>query len=123
MTLPALWFHSTVTRSMGSHQSVRSEPAGRAASLTAAILLAWPFLAPALRAEDSPLASFNKEIQPVLDQYCYDCHGDGEKKGGINLDAFKTDSDVRNHTLWWRVMKNVRSGVMPPATEPRVPPA
>ena len=107
---------------MGSLHSVRSKPAGRVSALAAAILLTSLFLAPAVRAEDSPLASFNKEIQPVLDEHCYDCHGDGEKKGGINLDAFKTDSDVRNHTLWWRVMKNVRSGVMPPATEPRVPP-
>ncbi|HEY1764349.1 MAG TPA: DUF1592 domain-containing protein [Opitutaceae bacterium] len=91
-------------------------------ALAGGILLALPFLPPVARAEDSPLASFNKEIQPVLDDYCYNCHGDGEKKGGVNLDAFKADSDVRNHVLWWRVMKNVRSGIMPPATEPRVPP-
>lgn len=90
-------------------------------ALAAGILLASLSSAPSARAEDSPLASFDREVQPVLDEYCYNCHGDGEKKGGIDLDAFKTDSEVRNHTLWLRVMKNVRSGVMPPATEPRVP--
>ena len=108
---------------MGSLQSVRSKPTGRMPALAAGILMASLCWAPSARAEDSPLASFNKEIQPVLDEYCYNCHGDGEKKGGINLDAFNSDSDVRNHVLWLRVMKNVRSGVMPPATEPRVPPA
>ncbi len=69
-----------------------------------------------------PLKSFNREIQPVLDQYCYDCHGGGASKGGIDLDDFRTDAQVQDHALWWRVMKNVRTGIMPPADKPRVPP-
>jgi mono/diheme cytochrome c family protein len=72
-------------------------------------------------AAESPLQSFTKDIQPVLDEYCYDCHGNGFKKGGVQLDDFKTDADIQDHALWWRVMKNVRAGIMPPATEARVP--
>jgi Protein of unknown function (DUF1592)/Protein of unknown function (DUF1588)/Protein of unknown function (DUF1587)/Protein of unknown function (DUF1585)/Protein of unknown function (DUF1595)/Planctomycete cytochrome C len=72
-------------------------------------------------APDTPLGSFTRDIQPVLDTYCYDCHGGGFKKGGINLDEFKSDADIRNHALWLRVMKNVRAGIMPPAGEERVP--
>jgi hypothetical protein len=74
------------------------------------------------RAGDSALGSFNRDIEPVLDQYCYDCHGAGINKGGVDLDDFNSDSEVRNHALWWRVMKNVRAGIMPPAGKPRVPP-
>ena len=74
------------------------------------------------RAEVAAMQSFNKDVEPVLDEYCYNCHGDGAKKGGIELDGFKSDSDLHNHALWLRVMKNVRTGIMPPATEPRVPP-
>jgi hypothetical protein len=74
------------------------------------------------RADESALASFGREAQPILEDHCYDCHGDGSKKGGVQLDGFKTDSDVRNRALWFRVMKNVRAGIMPPASEARVSP-
>jgi hypothetical protein len=90
---------------------------GQALRLLAAVLCS----AGIGRANDSALTSFTRDVQPVLDQYCYDCHGDGTKKGGVDLDDFKTDAEVRNHALWFRVMKNVRAGIMPPASEPRVP--
>ncbi|HEY5079292.1 MAG TPA: c-type cytochrome domain-containing protein, partial [Opitutaceae bacterium] len=89
----------------------------RAAPLLAAILCS----AATGRAADSALDSFNRDAEPILEQYCYDCHGDGSKKGGVHFDEFKTDADVQDHALWLRVMKNVRTGIMPPATEPRVP--
>jgi hypothetical protein len=73
------------------------------------------------RCDPSTLASFNKEAEPILEEYCYNCHGDGSKKGGVQFDEFTTDAQVRDHALWLRVMKNVRAGIMPPATEPRVP--
>jgi mono/diheme cytochrome c family protein len=75
-----------------------------------------------LRAEDTTLASFERDVEPMLDQYCYDCHGDGSKKGGVRLDGFTSGDDLRNHALWMRVMKNVRTGIMPPASEPRIAP-
>ncbi len=72
------------------------------------------------RSAESVLASFTKEAEPVLQEHCYDCHGDGAKKGGVQLDGFMSDADVSNHALWWRVMKNVRAGIMPPAKEERL---
>jgi len=68
------------------------------------------------------LDSFKKDIKPVLEQYCYGCHGDGESKGGITLDGFKTEAEVRDHKLWLRVLKNTRSHIMPPADEEELPP-
>ena len=85
-------------------------------------LVAAVAAAPVARAADTALASFAAQAQPVLEDYCYDCHGEGSKKGGVRLDGFQSDRDLRDHTLWWRVMKNVRAGIMPPAGEPRVPP-
>ena len=96
-------------------------PHRRLASGTLSILGA-ACLALVARAEASPLKSFNQDIEPVLEQYCYDCHGGGATKGGVDLDDFRTDAQVQNHALWWRVMKNVRTGIMPPADKPRVPP-
>jgi Protein of unknown function (DUF1592)/Protein of unknown function (DUF1588)/Protein of unknown function (DUF1587)/Protein of unknown function (DUF1585)/Protein of unknown function (DUF1595)/Planctomycete cytochrome C len=64
--------------------------------------------------------SFGQVIQPILEEYCYACHGNGTKKGDVTLDGF-TDGDarLRDHKLWSAVLKNVRSGIMPPAGKPR----
>ena len=73
-------------------------------------------------AAESDLEVFKKEIQPVLEEYCYNCHGDGNKKGGVQLDGFETETALHDHKLWMRALKNVRSGIMPPAEEPGLPP-
>ena len=76
------------------------------------------FLVPiAAFAADSALESFKRDIQPLLAEHCYDCHGDGSSKGGITLDGFKDDAQLRDHKLWLRVLKNTRSHIMPPAAE------
>ncbi|HEX7862092.1 MAG TPA: DUF1592 domain-containing protein [Verrucomicrobiae bacterium] len=61
-------------------------------------------------------SDFDSKVKPILTKYCYDCHGDGMKKGQVALDHFKNDSEVLSaDDLWFRVLKNVRAGVMPPA--------
>jgi len=63
---------------------------------------------------------FDGQIRPILEDYCYGCHGNGLKKGGVNLDGLMSDqARLRDHDLWWRVLKNVRAGIMPPAGKPR----
>lgn len=64
---------------------------------------------------------FESEIKPILKQYCYDCHGDGAEEGNLVLDQFKSPAEAMTKPeLWWRVLKNLRAGVMPPrgATKP-----
>jgi len=71
----------------------------------------------AFAAELSGAAQFHKEIEPILTQYCYDCHGDGANRGGVAFDEFKSDDDiVNNHDLWWNALNYMRSGLMPPGT-------
>ena len=58
---------------------------------------------------------YHKAIKPMLEKFCFDCHGDGMKKGNMSLDEFKDDADMlaqKGH--WLSVMKNIRAGVMPP---------
>lgn len=57
-------------------------------------------------------AEFRKTIKPLLQEYCYDCHGDGSKEGDISLDQLSDHSN--GHELWLRVWKNLRSQLMPP---------
>src|SRR5262245_4088803 len=63
---------------------------------------------------------FEQRVRPLLKSYCYDCHGDGAKEGNLALDQFATAQDaLQGRDLWWKVLKNLRSGVMPPAGEKR----
>ncbi|MEO5960197.1 MAG: DUF1587 domain-containing protein, partial [Opitutaceae bacterium] len=68
-------------------------------------------------AADPSLETFRREIQPVLAKYCYDCHGNGIDKGGVTLDSFESAASLRDHELWSRALRNIRSGIMPPADE------
>src|SRR6185437_8490183 len=71
-------------------------------------------------AEVPGAAQFHKNIEPVLEQYCYDCHGDGEKKGGVAFDEFTSDQSIlTNRDLWWNALKYLRAGVMPPPKKHR----
>src|ERR1700733_1989253 len=69
----------------------------------------------ATAAELPAAAHFRTNIQPILSEYCYDCHADGANKGNVAFDQLKTDdSIVTNRTLWLNALKNLRAGLMPP---------
>ncbi|WP_406696182.1 DUF1592 domain-containing protein [Singulisphaera sp. Ch08] len=69
---------------------------------------------------DQVESQFREHIQPILEDYCVACHGNGMKKGGLALDEFTMDqARLHDGELWWTVLKNVRAGIMPPAGKPR----
>jgi hypothetical protein len=72
--------------------------------------------------EPPAVTHFQERIRPVLSQYCFDCHGDGAKKGDIAFDELKTDDAILNHELWSKVLRNVRAGIMPPQKKPHPAP-
>jgi mono/diheme cytochrome c family protein len=75
---------------------------------------------PVRAADLSGAAQFHKDIEPILHEYCFDCHGDGEKKGGVSFDEFASDEAlVANRDLWWNALKYLRAGAMPPQKKPR----
>jgi len=75
---------------------------------------------PGAPAEKSPasVAAFHKNIQPILTQYCYDCHGNGSNSGNLAFDELKDDQIV-DPALWLKVLKNLRAGIMPPKGQER----
>jgi hypothetical protein len=90
---------------------------------TAAVVL-FIVASPVARGAEVPAtagaAEFRRDIQPILARYCYDCHADGANKGNIAFDELKTDDAlVHNPDFWWKVLKNVRAGLMPPARKPQ----
>src|SRR5205809_865697 len=85
------------------------------------MLFALPLLLPSLvSAGDAVREDFGQHVQPVLEDYCYSCHGGGIKKGGVALEGVEADQPRLNDVkLWGAVLKNVRAGLMPPAGKPR----
>lgn len=60
-------------------------------------------------------ASFKQTIQPLLEQYCYDCHSDGTDKGDFALDEHKDYASLRaDFVLWDHVRQQLVTHVMPP---------
>jgi len=77
---------------------------------------AKPPASPSLRVDRKVAeVQLNETVLPVLREYCWDCHGDSEAKGGVNFDAHTNLMAVlRDRGTWERVIQTVRSGEMPP---------
>lgn len=64
------------------------------------------------------MATYRKEVLPVFKNYCYDCHGDGSKKGEFALDAYQDiDSMTAHRDVWKRVREHIEYRLMPPPDE------
>ena len=64
------------------------------------------------------LAAFEQTVSPILRARCYDCHGDGSKKGGVAFDELTAKEHLlRDPDLWLKVLRNTRSQIMPPPGE------
>lgn len=87
--------------------------------LTERLYLAFAGLCSFTCAEDLP--DYKKDVLPILEEHCYDCHGDGENKGKVSLDEFTDLNELmKQKDLWWHALKNVRSEMMPPAKKDRL---
>src|SRR6185312_15377957 len=93
----------------------------RAPAATGTAMLISALLVSALSAPDRALAStepssitvFRKSIVPMLEDHCYECHGDGYDKGKVAFDRLESDAQVMNKDLWLRLLLNTRAGLMP----------
>lgn len=71
-------------------------------------------------AEVGGAVEFRKDVRPILQEYCFDCHADGANKGNVAFDEFKSDEALLgNHELWWKAIKNLRADLMPPSKKPQ----
>jgi mono/diheme cytochrome c family protein len=88
-----------------------------------ALVWAGAFLFRATAGESPGAAEFRTDIRPILETYCFECHGDGMSKGKVAFDGFKSDqAAVEDRELWWNALKNLRANLMPPAKKPRPTP-
>ncbi len=61
---------------------------------------------------------FTKEVKPLLETYCFKCHGNGKKKGGLALDGFTSaEAAAKEEKTWKQILENLRTAEMPPDDE------
>jgi mono/diheme cytochrome c family protein len=57
--------------------------------------------------------------QAVVRKYCYTCHNDKLKSGGLALTALDISAPAKNIESWEKVIRKLGTGAMPPAKMPR----
>ena len=95
-------------------------------------LFAWPavFVATLLSSAAAPV-DFQREVRPILEQRCLECHGEKKQKAGVRLDrkafAFAPGDSgqpaisagrSRESLLWQRITTTNSDEIMPPKGEP-----
>lgn len=85
-------------------------------SITVLLTVMGITASPSLWATEDLMHSFRDQVEPILDEFCYDCHGFGTNEGGVTLDEFTTET-IADTDLWLRVLRNTRSHIMPPREE------
>src|SRR6185295_10758916 len=65
---------------------------------------------------------YKARVEPMLKNYCFECHGEGANKGEVTFDEYTNlTSHIGNQKLWLAVWQNLQSQMMPPAkkTQPK----
>jgi hypothetical protein len=61
---------------------------------------------------------FNAVVKPFLTKHCYDCHGDDEPEGDLDLSALTLDIKTAvDADGWLKALDQLQAGLMPPLTE------
>ncbi len=63
-------------------------------------------------------ADYRKDVRPLLEKYCFDCHGEEKQKGRIRYDKI-TEFTTSDQPLWTMVHENLTDGEMPPEEKPQ----
>ena len=82
------------------------------------LLPALLFLARPARAAT---ADYQKEIRPLLGEFCLKCHSTKDHKGDLDLERFKSlDAVKRDAKVWLQVEEQLELGEMPPKDKPQL---
>ncbi len=77
-------------------------------------------LTAALIARNAAAADFGKDVRPVLETYCFKCHGTEKQKGGVKLsDGADVAAIYRDVKTWDKALAELRDGAMPPEGKPQ----
>ena len=99
--------------------------------------LAYPSVSMWWRVQSLPPAvdrdvTYAADVVPILEEHCYECHGDDRRKGGLNLDtrdmlmrggktgAVVEDGDSASSNLVHRIGGITPDAPMPPSNKPQL---
>jgi len=108
-----------------SHRLTTMSKMLRAIALAAVAVAAAEFLhlvdvrAAGAQAAPRPTASVQASPRPLLDQYCVSCHNDKLKTGGLTLERVDPSAVAGHEEMLEKVVRKLRSGLMPPEGRPR----
>src|SRR5579872_3337060 len=81
----------------------------------AMVVASCSFVAPYASADTAAAA----ERQTVLSKYCFMCHNEKLKSGGLALSTLDLANLGKNPEKWEKVVRKLRTGAMPPGKMPR----
>lgn len=77
-------------------------------------------LSPATSREPEAPDPFQKQVLPLLERYCVDCHMNESSEAGIVLDRYDDQAAaVKDGRTWLRVRNALQGRIMPPADMPQ----
>jgi mono/diheme cytochrome c family protein len=80
-----------------------------------ALLMDWTAGPTAVDAAPARPATTFKQIKPLLQANCFQCHGEKKQKGGVNFSLIGDEKSIlRNRKLWHMVVTQLESNEMPP---------
>ncbi|QEG25001.1 DUF1592 domain-containing protein [Mariniblastus fucicola] len=56
----------------------------------------------------------SETVESIMESRCFDCHAGGGEEGGVSFDELGEMKPEESRELWHRVLKQVRTGLMPP---------
>ena len=63
---------------------------------------------------------YGEQIRPILEQYCFGCHGAKRQRGGVRFDQVDPDMVAGPDAEVWRIARDLlNSGDMPPRRAPK----
>jgi mono/diheme cytochrome c family protein len=87
--------------------------------LNLALQAAWSSRTGAAQVTPSSAASAASDVQKTVATYCVTCHNDRLKTGGLTLERPDLAHVAAHADVWEKVIRKVRTGMMPPAGVPR----
>lgn len=95
--------------------------------ICAALAAALCFAAPATHAADRKTAAsgaesarFNAEALSFLKDFCFSCHSNEKKKGGLNLEDYTAEAPrIEDREMWEAARDMLQSREMPPENKPQ----
>lgn len=71
-------------------------------------------------AAETPAVDFQRDVQPVLKQLCFGCHGEQKQEASLRLDRLNPDLvSGRDGETWHDVLNRLNLGEMPPEKSPQ----